>query len=80
MYDRYHKIVSEDKGRPNYKNDMKDVCNSQPKSLMVYYNFENTQKDRSKTFHDVYEFKSSLKIDSKVFIPKNNPLQGMANK
>lgn len=83
MYEQYHKIVAEKSGRPNFKNDIEDICNAQPKSLMVYYNFQNTQKDvkdRSRTFHDAYDFKSSLKIDSKVFIPKNNPLQGMAHK
>jgi hypothetical protein len=81
MYEHYHKIVAETKTRPTFKIEMEDVCNNQPKSLMVYYNFENTQKDRSRTFHDAYDFKSSLKLDSsKVYIPKNNPLQGMANK
>ncbi len=83
MYEHYHKLVADTKIRPTFKNDIEDICNSQPKSLMVYYNFTNTQKDvkdRSKTFHDAYEFKTSLKLDSKVYIPRNNPLQGMAHK
>jgi hypothetical protein len=79
MYEHYQKIVSDSKTRPHFKSDIEDICNSQPKSLMVFYNFENT-KDRSKTFHDAYEFKTSLKMDNKVFIPKNNPLQAMAHK
>jgi hypothetical protein len=82
MYEHYHKITAESKDRPTFKYDIEDVCNPQPKSLMVYYNFQNTQKDvkdRSKTFHDAYDFKTSLKVD-KVYIPKNNPLQGMAHK
>jgi hypothetical protein len=64
--------------KPDFKVSIEDVCNPEPKVLFTFMLGSKSpeKKDRAYTYSNGdYEFKSGLNKESKVFLPKNNPLQ-----
>ncbi len=56
--------------KPTFKVNITDVINNQPKSIHLIF---DDMKDKSKTF----TCESELKVLTKLYIPKNNPLQNI---
>jgi hypothetical protein len=70
----YKKLLSTNPTKPTFKLDIEDVCDEKLKPLFQF-DQDESKKDRSNTFHGVYDFKSCFIGDKRMSC--NNPLSDL---